>query len=478
MTALPSPASRPLVRFASVAILVLAAGCGGNSPTLPPAGSTCPAANISSTCPAATGAGTDHPGGISTNTTWTAAGSPHRVPFSFTVAEGATLTLEPCATVKLAAGTNITVQGRLVAAGQAGSPVTIDSSGPGARWGSIITSAAPAWNTGPITTFVDLAYTSLINGGNTNVGGMGLIDLRGHFSSDPRTAILRVNNVSIDGTSGAAGYGVYLREGVTFTADSTNLTIKNAATRPIRAGDKLVGSIPPGCYTGNAIDEIVWEAFATIDQETTIHDRGIPYRLGAPNGNGADMRVGLAGTGAALTTLTIEAGVTIKVHPLGRLLMQKSLNSIAGSGYHPSGSLIALGTAAKPITFTSAAAAPSPGDWVALWFDDAPPDNARLDYVRVEYAGAPTYARGFHCIAGNSYSFDEDSAILMFGQPATQFITNSTIAWSAADGIGRSYQAAPSPDFLAGNTFISVAGCKQSYPQPVSGTCPASPPCP
>jgi hypothetical protein len=489
MTDLPSPAFRPLVRSALVALLVLAAGCGSSSssttppPTTPPG--TCPAANVASTCPAAAGAGTDHSGGISTNTTWTAAGSPHRVPFTFTIAEGATLTLEPCATVKLAAGSSIFVAGKLVAAGQAGRPVTIDSSGPGARWGSIITAAAPAWNTGPITTFVDLAYTSLVHGGDTSVGGMGLIDLRGHYSSDPRTAILRVNNVSIDGTSGPDGYGVYLREGVTFTADSTNLTIKNAATRPIRAGDKLVGSIPPGCYTGNAVDEIVWESAADIDQETTIHDRGVPYRLGAPiTGNGADMRVGKSGSGAPLTTLTVEAGVTIKVHsPAGRLVMQTSLNTVPGGGYHPSGSLIALGTASKPITFTSAAATPAPGDWVALWFDggdnSAPASNARLDHVRVEYAGGPTQASGYHCIVGNSYSFDEDSAILMFGPPATQFITNSTIAYSAADGIGRSYEAAPSPDFMSGNTFISVARCKQSYPHPVlPAACPTNPPCP
>ncbi len=465
--------------MAPVAALALGA-CGGASSTPATPGTSCPGANTASTCSAATGPGTDHTGAVSASTTWTAAGSPHRVANTFTIAEAATLTLEPCATVKLANGANLFVNGKLEAAGQAGRPVTIDSSGPGVRWGSIITVASPA--TGPITTFVDLAYTLLVNGGDTNVGGMGLIDLRGHYSSDPRTAILRVNNVTIDGTSGADGYGVYLREGVTFTADSTNLTITHAATRPLRAGDKLVGSIPPGCYTGNAIDEMVWEAVASIDQETTIHDRGVPYRLGAPNGNGADMRVGLSGSAAALTTLTVEAGVTIKVHPGGRLLMQTSLNSVPGNGYHPSGSLIALGTAARPITFTSASAVPAPGNWVALWFDggdnSAPAANARLDHVKVEYAGGATGANGFHCIAGNSYSFDENSAILMFGQPATQFVTNSTIAYSAADGFGRSYTAEPGPDFLAGNTFISVARCKQSYPHPLTGSCPTNPPCP
>jgi hypothetical protein len=460
--------------MAPVAALALGA-CGGASSTPVAPGASCPGANTASTCPAATGPGTDHSGTINASTTWTAAGSPHRVASSFTIAEAATLTLEPCATVKLASGASLFVNGKLVAAGTSGRPVTFDSSGSGARWGSIVTVASPA--TGPITTFVDLAYTLLVNGGDTNAGGQGLIDLRGHNSSDPRTAILRVNNVTIDGTSGAAGYGVYLREGVTFTADSTNLTIKNAATRPIRAGDKLVGSIPPGCYTGNAIDEMVWESIVNIDEDTTIRDRGVPYRLGAPNGNGATMSVGLSSTGAALTTLTVEPGVTIKVHPAGRLIMESSLNA-SGTGYHPSGSLIALGSAAAPITFTSAAAVPAPGDWVALWFDTTPPANARLDHVVVQYAGGPTGANSFHCGANGGYSSDENSAILMFGQPPSQFVTNSTIAYSAADGFGRAYTGTP-VDFLAGNTFISVARCKQGFPRPPSpGSCPTTPPCP
>jgi hypothetical protein len=480
MTDLRSPASR-LTQFIAFTALLVASGCAGTAtPSTAP-----PADPLASTCPAATGAGTDHSDSyITTNTTWTAAGSPHRVTSSFRIEPNITLTLEPCATVKVAGGLVITVTGKLVAAGQAGKPVTIDSSGPGVRWGYITTRATPA-SPGPITTFIDLAYTKLVNGGLTDINGLGLIDLRGNYSSDPRQGILRVNNVSIDGTGGDYGYGVVLREGAAFTADSTALTIKNAATYPLHVTAKLVGSIPPGTYTGNGVNEIIWEGGTSlpVDEDTTIHDRGIPYRLGEPvTGNGADMRVGLSGTGAALTTLTIEAGVTIKVHPAGRLLMQTSLNSIPGSGYHPSGSLIALGTAAKPITFTSAAATPAPGDWVAVWFDggdnSTPAPNARLDYVHVEYAGGPTYASGFHCISGNSYSFDEDSAILMFGPPATPFVTNSTISWSAADGIGRSYQADPSPDFMSGNTFISVARCKQSYPHPVAAACPTNPPCP
>ena len=115
---------------------------------------------------------------------------------------------------------------------------------------------------------------------------------------------------------------------------------------------------------------------------------------------------------------------------------------------------------------------------ISLWWKSSlPAANSRLDQVRVEYAGGPTYANSFHCVAGGGYSRDEDSAILMFGEPSSQFVTNSTIAFSAADGFGRAYTGTPI-DFMAGNTFVSVARCRQSFPRPTSNICPTSPPCP
>lgn len=452
------------IRFALAGALLLAASaCGGGSSTPPP-----PAG-----CPAPSGTGTAHSGDITASTTWTAAGSPHGVASGFGVRAGATLTIEPCATVLLGQGAVIWVAGKLVAAGQSGRPVSIDSTGAGVRWGYLTTRAEPDGST-----FIDLAYTTLVNGGLTDINGLGLIDLRGTYSGYPRQPMLRVKEVTIDGTAGPYGYGLILREGATFTADSTGLTIKNAVGRPIRANDKSVGSIPPGSYTGNAVDEIVWTSVVPIDEETAIHDRGVPYRLGEPNLNGSDMRVGLGSTGAPLVTLTVDAGVTIKVNPNGRLVMESSLNA-TGTGVHPSGSLIAMGTAARPITFTSAAAVPASGDWVALWFDTAPAPNARLDHVRVEYAGGATYANGYHCNPSTSgYSANENSAILMFGEPASQFVTNSTITSSAGDGFGRAYTGSP-VDFMAGNTFSGVSGCKQGFPrpQPPAG-CPSPVPCP
>ena len=58
-----------------------------------------------------------------------------------------------------------------------------------------------------------------------------------------------------------------------------------------------------------------------------------------------------------------------------------------------------------------------------------------------------------------------------------QFVINTLISASAADGINRAYQGTP-VDFLPTNTFEQVAGCKQSTPQASDGSCPAQVTCP
>src|SRR6476661_4632268 len=70
-------------------------------------------------CTAPTGAGTMHASTISQPETWTAAGSPHVVPYDLTIS--ATVTIEACSTVQVGPGKTITLAtgGRIVAAGTA-----------------------------------------------------------------------------------------------------------------------------------------------------------------------------------------------------------------------------------------------------------------------------------------------------------------------------------------------------------------------
>ncbi len=65
-----------------------------------------------------------------------------------------------------------------------------------------------------------------------------------------------------------------------------------------------------------------------------------------------------------------------------------------------------------------------------------------------------------------------DAAIRLFGAPASQFVTNTTITNSASHGIDRGYSSDTPLDFLATNTFSGIALCDQSYPAAANTACP------
>ncbi len=80
-------------------------------------------------------------------------------------------------------------------------------------------------------------------------------------------------------------------------------------------------------------------------------------------------------------TLTIEPGTVIRFTSFGALEV----------GYSENATLIANGTAANPITFTSAAQNPTPGAWKYLYFGDNALQNTIMNYCIVEYAGKESY---------------------------------------------------------------------------------------
>lgn len=408
------------------------------------------------TCPPAIGPGTDHEMDIAADETWAAADGPHRVNNGLTVT--ATLTIEPCTQVLLAGA--IVVSGTLIAEGTATAPISFDRLAVDTPWAGL---SVPPRSGGQVR----LAHATLRDGGDPiDANIRGVLDMRADVGG-ALAPTLKVVDVRIESPR---TYGVVMRDRAAFTADSRGLTITGGAASPMAIETVLAGSIPTGSYTGNAVDELVLTTDESVDLDTTLRARGVPYRLGAEAGSG-QLYVGVSGPVPMIATLTVEAGVIVRVIRGGAVFLTKNAGNETATGR-----LVVAGTAAAPVVFTSTQAAPRAGHWRGLVFQAPDPLNT-IDYAEVAYAGGPSGANSFHCEPDGSFSNDEDAAIGLFGEPDSVFVRNTTIRASAGDGIGRSWSGS-ALDFSPTNTFIDVAECAQSWPRDTNGSCAGPARCP
>lgn len=445
-------------------VLLAAAVCSACGPIVPTSdsgtggGAGGSGGSGGSGCPAPSGAGTTHGSSVSADETWTAEGSPHVLPYDTSIY--AKLTLEPCAVVTLGADKTVTVSanGALVANGTAAQPVTIRNAQGATNWASIRLIGGSA----------RLSYTRLENGGATlNIVPdlQGALDVRSGKS--PVTApdpVLFVQQVTI---SGSATNGVRLQSGGAFTADSTGLTITGSGVHAASIAPPLVGSLPPGTYTGNAKDSVLLTEEG-IGWDVTVHDRGVPYVSASTNGFGVTSVFPASG----LAVLTVEPGVVWKFKK-GTGLLQLDPGSTPSRAV-----LVAKGTVDKPITFTSAEAVPAAGDWLGIWMGGDDARNA-LDHVRILYAGKLQGSSGSNsCQSLQAGTTSNGGALRVYHLPPTSLVTNTEFVSSATHAIDRGWRDDAKPSFLAGNTFTAIALCKESYPRDTSGACPTTPPCP
>jgi hypothetical protein len=406
-------------------------------------------------CTEPTSGPTEHGGSIDTDETWTADGSPHLLPYDTSVR--ATLTLEPCATVLIGPARTVSLypEGRIEAYGLPGQEVTVGRLEDEVPWASVR----------GIGGTLHLEYTRVQGGGDPLNGGA---DAPAAVQMSGPGEVLHVDHVAIEDSM---SQGLALENGGTFTASSDDLAVSGSGGYPLRVWTSSLGTVPEGDYTGNAVDEILVPGNAVTDivtEDMTVRALGVPYRVGDTLGTG-ELRVG-SGQSNAPAVLTLEPGVELRFKPGGLLSVEH---------YHldepASGALVAVGTAQRPIVFTSAEDSPQPGDWLGVWFGGQPDPRSRIEHARVEYAGGQSSTGSQSCL------YDEpinDAAIRIFGPPAGRFVSDTEIVSSAAHGIDRGWSSQDAVDFLESNRFTDVALCLQSYPRDPDEVCPADLPCP
>lgn len=411
---------------------------------------------VPSTCAAPTKGPTMH-NSVMADETWTADMSPHILPYDTSIY--AKLTLEPCAEVRIGAGRTISVnaKGSIVGDGTPANRILIAAQDEAKGWARI----------SAVGGTVHLAYATIQGGGdpqNTRPVLAGM--LYGQVGGAPLapTDPFSLQHVTLKDSK---SNGVLLTGDARFSDDSTDLVVTGSANYPIGIFPRMAGSVPPGTYTGNATDEILFPGSGgteVIVADQTFHDRGVPYHVGIDSTSG-ELRVGASSTSVPLATLTIEPGVTIRFKKGGYFEVE------VFSGTNPAtGALIAKGTADKPILFTSGETTPAPGDWVGVSFGSATNPKTVLDHVEVQYAGLTTTGGSLSCALGLA-----TAAISIFGQPGNAFITNSKVAHSTA-GINSGWRGTQI-DFTATNTFEDVLGCKLTNPPDMNNSCAGRPPC-
>ncbi|MBX3229689.1 MAG: hypothetical protein KIT84_05090 [Labilithrix sp.] len=412
-------------------------------------------------CTAPTSGPTFHKGDVGPNELWRADESPHIVEYDVNVRDGATLTIEPCAEVQLAKKAHIQVaqpltpnSGTLIAEGAADRPIRFTAKD-GERWSSLVVRAPGTMR---------LAHVTIEGGGGGDFEQEASLVATGD-GVDGWDPLVFVDHVTIVRSLGA---GAWLQRGSTFIAGSRDLTIRESGSEehpyPIEIEDATIDALPTGSYTGNRRDEILLEpkggqtGGTGLLADATLHDRGVPYRVG--RSRGTSFIIG-GRTDDKLVTLTIEPGVTMKFEKDGSLKVQHFAVTKPSTA-----ALRALGAADRPIVFRSAADAPAPGDWQGIRFNGIPDAANALDHVRVEHAGGDC-----GCILNTCSSIERhEGAVIFTSPPATAFITNSTFAQSGGHGITQGFDG-EFVDFLPTNEFNDLAGCRQTKPRSKVAAC-------
>jgi len=341
-------------------------------------------------------------GTIATNTTWSLAGSPYVLTGDVSVGgtSAPVLTIDAGVVVKGNSHAqllvNVSAAGAIQANGTSASPILFTSNGTatagywyGLRLGN--TAGAPASS---------LSYTNVEYAGSTTYSVAGVLILGGAptldhvISRNHQYAGFRIDGGAPVFTScesrSNANYGIYMNAG---SATFTDLVVASNTGKALSApGDSELLGMGGMSMTGNGTNGVELRG-ATIAANRTWRTCAAPYLIAGA------IRV----EGPAAPVLTIEPGTTFKFASGTNLIIND----------HASGGLVANGTSAAPILFTSSAATPSAGSWYGVAFGaTASPPASSISYATVEYAGSTAYSVGGINITGIAPSLDHVTARL------------------------------------------------------------------
>lgn len=331
-------------------------------------------------CGQANGTVVQHANNVVADETWAGAGTTHIVVSTISVRTPATLTIQKCALVKLMAGVQIVVHGGTTA----GSTATLIAAGDDPNNGEVYFLSADAnqpW--GSLVGYnanssIQLNDVYLSGGGATTAGTRNAtIEMHGTSNTALPDPVLKINHVYLSGMQGTA---IYL-DNAAFTSDSETLGMDSSPDYAMAMSAMALGSIPTYQGSFNKHDEALVVGNANIFADLTIH-KPLPIHF-----NTSGVRVaGGPPSFAHMVTLTLDAGVELRFENVGSTPTMVTFGT-NGQTQDQIGVLIANGTPADPILFTSGIDNPTAADyWAGFWLLTS--NGSVLTNVIFEYAGA------------------------------------------------------------------------------------------